>query len=188
MPVPLKIILTHLGLDSVCDRCRRTGACIRIDLFTRDHSGQSDPLCLRCLETNAEVEGALNLVELTVESPTRRRRVTLHRQKKLSRNQEVEVALELNASVQRASGALKGSKGDGRRKGVLRFEAKYTEADSYQLKLAELEKIAAECHGRERPIMVVDFKQKGTGRLRDRFAVVRFDDAKEMFNAVGHDR
>lgn len=187
MPLPLKVIFTHLG-EADCNRCRRPGVCFRIDLFTADHTGRSDALCIRCLVTDAEIEGEVLLVELAADGPPKRRRATLQRQKKLSRDQEVDIALELGATVQRASGALSGSKGDGRRKGVLRFEAKYTESNSYQLKLEELEKIAGECHGRERPVMVVDFKQKGTGRLRDRFAVLRFDDAKEIFNVVGHDR
>lgn len=187
MPVPVKAILTRLGFETECPHCHRAGCCFRVEVFLDEQLARPGSFfCLRCLETLGESVGELELVNLAPERPPCRPR--LRRQKRLSQQQELDIALELSAVVQKASGALPGLKGDGRRKGVLRFEAKYTEAGSYTLKLADLEKIASECHGRERPVLVLDFKERGTGKLRDRFAVVRFDDAKEMFNAAGHDR
>lgn len=183
----MKLIISRAD-EAACNRCQSTGACIRLDLFTESAAGRSDPLCLHCIATVEEIQGELLLVDLLEGEPARSRKPILKRQNRLSRAQEIEVAVELSADVQRASGALAGSKGDIRKKGSLRVEAKFTEAGSFTLKLDELEKIASECHGRERPVLVLDFKEKGTGKLKDRFAVVRFNDAKEMLNAVGHHR
>lgn len=187
MPLPVKAILTKLAFDIDCPGCGRSSCGFRVEVFLETQLARPGSVfCLNCLDIVGEVVGELELEDLAPQrTPCRPR---LRRQKRLSQQQELDIALELSAVVQKASGALPGLKGDGRRKGVLRFEAKYTEAGSYTLKLSDLEKIASECHGRERPVLVLDFKERGTGKLRDRFAVVRFDDAKEMFNAAGHDR
>jgi hypothetical protein len=187
MPVPLKLIISRVP-GGMCSRCQGTGISIRLDLFTSNLAGRSDPLCLGCLATVEEIEGEILMKDLLEGQPARSRRPLLKRQKRMSQKQEVDIALELSASVQKASGALAGMKGDIRKKGVVRVEAKYTEANSFVLKLAELDKVAGECHGRERPVLVLDFKEKGTGKMKGRFAVVHFDDAKEMFNAAGHHR
>jgi hypothetical protein len=185
MPLPLRFIVTLMP-ETRCSHCGNPMVCMRLDLFLPEHLGRSEPFCVQCVEKAGELRSEVALTEFgPAKLPYRTR---LRRQKRLSQQQEVDIAEELGARVQKSSGALSGSKGDVRRKGVVRVEAKYTEADSYRLELGELEKIGAECHGRERPVLVLDFKEKGTGKLRDRFAVVRFQDAKEMFNAAGQNR
>lgn len=186
MPVPLKIILTPAATDT-CNRCGYLRPCIRFDLFSGVAAGSTDPLCLGCLGSGEQIIGEIDLHE-TAEETSLSRRPALRRQKRLSQKQEIEIATALGGYVQPASGSLPGAKGDGRRKDVLRFEAKFTQANSFQLQLDELYKIASECHGRERPVLVLDFKEKTTGKLRDRFAVVRFEDVKEMFDAVSDNR
>ena len=182
MPLPVKIIFTPA--NGACGRCQLVASGLDISLFTRTQSATLLHLCLKCLSSNEEIVGDMALIELMEK---RSRRKLLRKQRTVSVKQEIEIAEALGARIQKASGALAGSKGDGRRKGVLRFEAKYTMNDSYPLRLDDLDKIASECHGAERPLLVLDFKDKATGRLRDRFVVLRFDHAKEMID-VGHDR
>ena len=64
-----------------------------------------------------------------------------------------------------ASGALDFSKSDVRVPGKFRIECKYTEADTYTLKLTELIKIRNEATRKlEQPIFQVEFKGKNKGR------------------------
>lgn len=88
----------------------------------------------------------------------------------------------LGGSTQPASGALPGRKGDGRVFDKLRVEAKFTQAKEYKLQLSELNKIAGECEGNERPLVVVDFREKRTGKLISRFAVLRMSDFERLAN------
>jgi len=187
VPLLLKLILTPV-VRGCCSKCGCLAPCVRLDLFlSTAETGATDPLCYNCLNTGELNLGIVELKEVDgVVLPSKR--PALRRQRRLSQKQEAEIADALGARVQPASGALPGSKGDGRRKDVLRFEAKFTQAQSFVVRLDELHKIASECHGRERPVLVLDFKEKDTGKLRDRFAVVRFEDVKEMFNASSHHR
>jgi hypothetical protein len=179
----MKFVMTPTT-DRACARCGETRHGLELSFFTKEHMDRSGPICLVCLAGNEEIVGNLLLADVAEKES---RKKLLRQQKTMSKKQELEIAEALGARTQKASGALAGSKGDGRKKGVLRFEAKYTLHDSFPLKLEDLYKIASECHGAERPLLVLDFKDRATGRLRDRFAVLHFDDAKEMFDA-GHDR
>lgn len=184
MPLHLKFIVTP-SLGKACDNCQSSGwPAVEFSFFIEGYAATTrGPICLKCM--GKEVMGEFEIAELAP-PPTQKR--ALRRGKRASLKQEVEVAEELGARVQKASGAMVGYKGDGRKKGVVRFEAKYTEAESYRLELGDLYKIASECHGREQPLLVLDFADKHTGRLKGRFAVVPFDLAKEMFNGPLHNR
>jgi hypothetical protein len=89
----------------------------------------------------------------------------------------------INGRVQPASGALAGYKGDGRVLGSHRIETKYTFASSYRLQLSDLQKIQGECYGRERPAVVIDFKDKRTGKLKARWACIPHTDWEGYANA-----
>lgn len=81
-------------------------------------------------------------------------------QKRISAKQEKRLAQDLGGKTQPASGALKHAKGDVRAVGEVRAEAKYTSKSSYQLKLAELEKIVGEA-GLERAVLQLCFVDRG---------------------------
>ena len=91
---------------------------------------------------------------------------------------------KLGGRVQPASGSLPGYKGDGRVFDQHRVEMKYTVADSFSLKLRELWKIAGECEGRERPLFIIDFKEKATHKLRGRYAVIPFAELERLLHAA----
>ena len=65
-------------------------------------------------------------------------------QQKRSRLQERRIAEDIGGREQPASGASWSAKGDARKTGDLRVEAKFTEKDHYTLKLADLLKIRDE--------------------------------------------
>ena len=93
---------------------------------------------------------------------------------------------ELDARLQPGSGNQPGAKGDGRKKGELRIETKYTKDESYRLQHADLEKIASECGLGEKPVMVIDFVDSGTSKTADRYAVIDFNHFKELHAAHQH--
>ena len=105
-----------------------------------------------------------------------------HRRKRAAK-QDVDVMGKLGGRVQPASGSLIGYKGDGRVIDRFRVETKYTQANSFSLKLSELWKIGGECEGSERPMFVIDFLEKGTGKLRGRYAVIPFSDMEKLNDA-----
>ena len=112
------------------------------------------------------------------------RRKALKKNRKTSLAQEVDVMEELGGRTQPGSGNQPGAKGDGRKKGELRVEMKFTAGASYSLLLEELWKIAGEASVGELPLMVIDFVEPGTRRQRDRFAVLQFSDFKELLHAA----
>jgi hypothetical protein len=112
----------------------------------------------------------------------------LQKAKKSSRQQEVDIAAELAGRTMPGSGNQRGSKGDVRVKGSMRIEAKLTTAGSYSMQLADLYKIAGECAAGEKPVLVIDYLDPGTRKLRDRFAVVHFVDFKELLDAANKHR
>lgn len=89
---------------------------------------------------------------------------TSKRQKKISAKQEQRMARDLGGRVQPASGAMPHAKGDVRKMGVVRAEAKYTSKSTYSLKLEELDKIVAEA-GLDRAVLQVCFVDRSSRPL-----------------------
>ncbi len=84
---------------------------------------------------------------------------------------------------QPGSGNQDSAKSDLRLKNVARYEAKFTYANSFSLQLDELYKLNGELQGAERPAFIIDFRERGSKSLRDRFVVVPFEDFKELHAA-----
>ncbi len=107
--------------------------------------------------------------------------------KKAATKQEESTASDLGGHRQTGSGARAGHKGDGRVFGRFRIENKFTTAKSFGLKLAELTKIRAECAALEVPIFDVQFKDKGTLRTLDHWALVPWAEWKKRANVQTDD-
>lgn len=153
-------------------------------VVTETHSGEAAALCKDCL---FEVDGLTAEVPMQELAPGRRKH-KLKKAKKVSLKQEVDIMEQLGGRTQPGSGNQAGAKGDGRKKGELRVEAKFTEDNSYRLVLGDLYKIAGEASFGELPLFVIDFLEPGTRGLRDRFAVLHFTDLKGLLNAARNDR
>lgn len=91
--------------------------------------------------------------------------------KRISRNQERRSAEAVGGRRQTGSGASKWAKGDGRVPGKFRFENKFTTAESFSMKLKDLQKLRAECEGLEQPVFEVEFQEKGTHRVLERWVL-----------------
>jgi len=102
--------------------------------------------------------------------------------RRLAQRQDRHVMAALGGRVQPASGSLPGYKGDGRIFDQHRIETKYTEARSYSLDLKNLWKIAGECEGNERPLFIIDYLERGTHKLRGRYAVIPFADLEKLIH------
>ena len=92
--------------------------------------------------------------------------------KHLSKKQERRVAEGVGGRAQCGSGALPGNKGDGRVYGRLRIENKFTTKKSYSVKRSDLDKIRAECQGRETPVFQIDFRDPTFNRLEDSWVLI----------------
>jgi hypothetical protein len=109
------------------------------------------------------------------------------RRRRLADKQARDFTELVGGRAQPNSGSIAGYKSDGRVFDKFRIEAKYTQANAFKLELSDLFKIAGECEGSERPVVVVDFKDKRTTKLRGRFVVLRADDFERMANALADD-
>ena len=173
----MRLSLSLEGLPNRnCTRCNaKDVVTLAFTVITDDHSGEAGELCLRCATNGGKVDIPM---ELLAEKPSKRK--SFKKGKKVSLKQEVEVCELLGARTQPGSGNQAGAKGDGRKKGELRIEAKFTQADSFSLKLEELWKVLGEATAGELPVFVIDYKEPGTSKLRDRYAVLPFNDVVEL--------
>lgn len=163
---------------------------------------------VRCLKTNEGVNQPLELTlairtggrEIIIDTTLnqlltggvidffpelKKKRMKQGRVKQLCRKQDQDVMAGLDGGrVQPASGALSGYKSDGRVPGHHRVETKWTGAASFRLQRSELNKIRGECQRLEKPAMVIDFKDKVTGRTEDRWVVIPHRDWEKYANAA----
>jgi uncharacterized membrane protein len=159
-----------------CSRCNaKDVVTLAFTVITEEHSGEAAELCLECVCKGGSTDIPMAML---AEKPSKRK--AFRKIKKVSLKQEVEVNELLGARTQPGSGNQRGAKGDGRRVGDIRTEQKFTVAESFSLKLEELWKIASEAHHGEMPVFVIDYKEPGTSKLRDRFVVLPFNDVMEL--------
>jgi hypothetical protein len=167
-----------------CSRgCPYDYARVKFNIIVDGHSGDTEAICLNCLLAGTKSDIPM---EPLVTGPAPRRKA-LKLNKEASRRQERDIAEEWGGRTQPGSGNQAGAKGDVRKKGELRIEAKLTQAESYSLKLDDLYKIAGEASHGELAVLFIDFNEPGTRKLRDRFAVIHSNDLKEL-HAAGQNR
>lgn len=164
--MPLQVMMTEETVVGVCEGCGRTDHLQRFFVETKEHSGNTPALCLRCRQ-GAPIRADLADAEQSAgpRPPSRRRRKAVSRQ-------ERETAELIGGRVQKASGAMLSAKGDVRLKGVLRGEMKSTEKKSFILKRAVLDKIRSECVGGEKPFLTVRFIHPVTMATEDEWVLI----------------
>ena len=102
--------------------------------------------------------------------------------------QERRTAEALGGHRQTGSGSKHGYKGDGRVEGKYRIESKFTQADSFRVSLSDLSKIRSECSNTEVPIFEVEFREKGTLRTKDKWALIPWATLEKLVNAAIDDK
>ena len=80
--------------------------------------------------------------------------------KRSSVRQEKKIAKDIGGQRQRGSGSAAHNKGDVRKSGLLRIEAKQTRARSYTVHLSDLYKIRSECAPGETPAFQITFMDR----------------------------
>jgi len=103
-------------------------------------------------------------------------------------NQERRTAEALGGHRQSGSGARPGYKGDGRVEGKFRIENKMTTAGSIRVALKDLTKVRSECAPGEQPVFEVEFRDKGTLRVKEKWALVPWKEWEKRVNATNDDR
>lgn len=183
----MRVSLSVSAREGTCSKCG-AGPILIIPfvVITENATGEAEGLCQGCLFDQDGLRVDIPMQELD-RGPLNRRK-TLRKAKKTSQKQEQDIAEELGGRTQPGSGSQRGAKGDVRKKGELRVEAKFTTAESFSLKLDELYKIAGECGAGEKAVLVIDYLDPGTRRPKDRFAVVHFQDLKELLHAASQHR
>jgi hypothetical protein len=98
------------------------------------------------------------------------------RMRKRAKRTELEIAEDIGGKAQKASGALPWAKGDVRKRGEHRIEAKTTKTKSYHVTRKELDKIRGECAYGEKPAFVISFVNPGTLREEDKWVLQPYGD------------
>ena len=122
-----------------------------INSVTRIVAGESVSqwLCSLCI-----LAGNPFLLEHLVRTPVTKR------MKKASVRQENKIARDIGGQRQKGSGSMAHAKGDVRKHGALRIEAKFTQARSYNVHYSDLVKIRSECVGDETPAFQITFMDR----------------------------
>ncbi len=194
----MRVSLAAEARNGVCSKCRAGSHGIPIlvipfTLTVEGHAGETEALCKGCLFEPGGVSVQVPMEDLAPGPAPRRK--ALKKAKRASLKLETDLALELSevygegsVRLQPGSGNQRGAKGDLRMKGGLRVEEKHTQAESFSIKLDELYKVAGEATGGEMPLFVIDFVEPGTRKLKDRFAVLQFQDLKGLLHVAREHR
>lgn len=166
-----------------CVVCHEAAWCRRAVVFLGTGSQETPFLCSCCELQQERVQ-----VDVLQADMKPGRQAPDKKTRRLSNRQERRIAADVGGRTQPGSGNQAHAKGDVRKKGELRAEAKFTRSKQYILKLADLEKIRAECAHGEAAAFQIDFLNQQTNRVEDSWVVVTYDDWKELRNASRIDR
>lgn len=134
-----------------CHLCSTPGPVLMFFIQVGDsHIAETWDVCTPCLAKHHII------VELEQLDPGVRKR-TPKNDKRASMKQEQKLADSVGGVRQKGSGALPWAKGDVRKRGELRGEAKQTRAKQYTVKREDLDKIRSECSFGEDPFLAVWF-------------------------------
>lgn len=134
-------------------------------VITENGTFSSPPTCLGCMQAyQIQIEAE----EIQAKPDLRKR---ARAQIRSSRRQENKLAEAVGGRRQKASGALPWAKGDVRKRGELRIEAKQTQAKSFRLQRSDLEKIRSECSYNETPHLSIWFCGS-TGRPEEKWILL----------------
>ena len=179
----MRVSLSIGAQEGTCTRCS-VGPTLVLNalIIADDHSGEADSVCQDCFFHVAGMHTTVPMYPLAP-GPAGRRK-GLKKARRISQKQECSIAEEYSGHTQPGSGNQPGAKGDIRKKGALRMEAKFTTASSFSLKLEELYKIQGEAVPPELPVFVIDYLESGTRRMKDRFVVLHDQDFKELLDGT----
>lgn len=107
--------------------------------------------------------------------------------KRASGKQERKIAADIGGRVQPASGATPFAKGDVRKAGVARVEAKFTYGKSWTLSKETFLKIMSESTLTEVPSIVVDFKDRSSDKTDLSLVVIHYQDWVKAFHGKDAD-
>jgi len=166
----------------ICSKCSADGPVVSFTLSAGTGVEDTDRYCVRCL--NADNEIVVDVVQAVIPTggpPTRKMR-------KVSDRQERRIAESIGGRTQPGSGNQSGAKGDVRKRGEHRIEAKGVYSSQYILRRQVLDKIRGECDRKEQPALVLDFTDRPTGRVLDSWTIIPTAQWEELVNAAGKDR
>jgi hypothetical protein len=85
---------------------------------------------------------------------------------------ETSLAESVGGRRHKGSGSLGHLKGDGRLKGKIRMESKFTQCKSFSVTLEDLHKLLCECDYKEDPAFEVTFTEPGTLKIVDQWVMI----------------
>lgn len=157
-----------------CEACNHDGiSCMRQTLFMGSGSTTTIWRCSACW---LKVETDDIYIEQANLAPGRT--PPSKKDKRRAREQELRIASDIGGQRQPGSGNQEHAKGDVRKRGLLRGEAKYTRSKQFVLKRDELDKIAGECTGAERPFLHIEFRNPISNKVEDSWVVSAYEDWK----------
>lgn len=180
MKIPVFIWESYVFDGSACQVCGIVSSENRIRTVLAGNSTTPAVQGPMCPSHWVDLNGEVIQVEQVDLSPGRT--PPSKRDKKRSLRQERKLAEDIGGRTQPGSGNQSYAKGDVRKKGKFRVEAKFTKSKSYNLTREVLSKISGECTGGEKPILHVDFVHPSTLRSENSYVVIPYEDWMELIN------
>lgn len=167
-----------------CYFCKEGVDTFTLTVFAEAGNKDTPPYCAGCRSK------VLEDFPVHVEQPDSSvgRKPPTKRDKARANKQELRLASKMGGRKQIGSGNQAHAKGDVRKKGEWRVEAKYTRNKSFPLSREILDKISSECVGMEKPAVQIDFLNPGTNAREDSWVALPLDVWEDLFNAAGDDR
>lgn len=171
-------VMPEWQYNTRCPGCNIVRSVIKFTVLTPEGADTTEARCEDCLRTVGEVTVHIEKPPMDTKGPPSKR------VKKASQRNERFIADSIGGRTQPGSGNQLGYKGDVRKRGQFRVEAKDSYSDQFILKLSTLHKISAECGIQEKPALIVTFVERHTHRTRERWAVVPFGQWEDMANGT----
>lgn len=177
----MRVSVAPESRHGLCSACHLAGMITIFTIMVGTSLESTPPLCAGCLRNQEEVTVDLEPPPPPQTTPPGRR------VRKASQRQERRIAEAVGGRTQPGSGNQPGAKGDVRKRGEFRIEAKTSFSNQYILTRSTLDKIRGECDRAEKPALVLDFADKITHRRLDSWTVIPTSHWETLINAPGQD-
>lgn len=160
---------------STCSKCEAYARITKFHIFAGTGHSVSPAFCNECMPD--EIAFDVEQADMTPDKQAPGKKT-----KRLSQKQERRIAEDIGGRTQPGSGNQAHAKGDVRKKGEFRVEAKFTKSKQFILKREELDKISGECAHKEKPVFQIDFRNSTTSKVEDSWVAIPYLDWLEMVN------
>ncbi len=168
-------LFCEVSENTPCSVCGSFTTCLTFTVFAGTGVERQTPHCTACLQ--AGQSEIFRVEQAKLESG---RLPPSKKDKKLAQVQERKIAEDIGGRTQPGSGNQSHAKGDVRKKGAFRIEAKWTKSSQFTITREILGKINGECSHGEKPMVQLDFLDRASSRPLESWVIIPYSDWLEL--------